>query len=315
VTAPSENAEGSGRGLGLLVAVGLLAGAALGVCLAWAWDRLRDRFRTLADLERHSGAPVLGRVPLLGDDLDIPWSGPQTRRAFSHVAVRLLTGLGNPRRGVMVLVASPRPAAGTTTVAFELASSLAGMGRTVVVVDARPGPGGLGDLLDRAGDPGLSDVLVGGAHVEQVVVPTPVQRLTLVPPGSVGSDGQMDVDALRWVVTRLAMRAIVVVDGPPLLEDAAAVVLADRADAVLLVADESKGTRSDARAAVLLLGEAAERLSGWVANRPAGPLWRRIVSRRPRGAGARPSAPDAAHDAGDTGDTGGPVPQDAGDRG
>ena len=60
VSVPNENDEGSGRGLGLLVAVGLLAGAALGVCLAWAWDRLRDRFRTLADLERHSGARCWG---------------------------------------------------------------------------------------------------------------------------------------------------------------------------------------------------------------------------------------------------------------
>jgi len=295
ISAPHLTGRGTGESLVILGIIGLAVGAGLGLALAWTWDRVTDRLRGGPDLEQHSGLPVFARVPNLGGDLDLPWSGPRTRQTFAHLAARVLGHLGNPRNGIVVLVASARGGTGCTTVAFELAASLAGLGRRTVVVDGSGKNDGLGLRLDHAAQTGLSDVLAGTCPADSVVVPTPVQRLSLVPAGTLpAADGELDVDALNSALTRLASRAIVVVDGPPLLEDAGSLVLGGRADVILLVADEDSGTRADAQAAVALLKPSRDRVLGWVSNRPPRRRWLRL---RRRGAGSQP--PTTAEPPGD----------------
>ena len=269
IISPAHQTGASSLGLVMMLGVGLFVGVVLGLVLAWGWDRLSDRFRDLADLERHSGLEILHRVPALRGDLDTPWSGPRTRAEFAHVAARLMSALGSPRSKCVILVVSPRAGAGTTTVAFETAVSLAALGRSVVVVDAHPGAEGLGALLDQGPYPGLTNVVAGECSAEQVVRPTAVARVAAVPPGTLSrSTGELDVDKLRSALSRLATRSIVLVDGPPVLDCPDALILADLCDSVLLVADERAGTRADAGESVRLLGTTAAVPLGWVANRP-----------------------------------------------
>ncbi|MEO5710590.1 MAG: hypothetical protein ABIQ59_12295 [Nocardioidaceae bacterium] len=269
IISPAHQTGTSSLGLIMMLGVGLLVGLVLGLVLAWGWDRLSDRFRNVADLERHSGLEVLHRVPALRGDLDPPWSGPRTRAEFAGVAARLTSTLGSTRSKRVILVVSPRAGAGTTTVAFETAVSLAALGRHVVVVDAHPGAMGLGLLLDQGSRPGLTNVVAGECSVEQVVRPTAVACVNAVPPGTLSRPtGQLDVDKLRRALSRLATHCIVLVDGPPVLDSPEALVLADLCHSVLLVADERAGTRADARETTRLLGTTAAVRLGWVANRP-----------------------------------------------
>jgi Mrp family chromosome partitioning ATPase/capsular polysaccharide biosynthesis protein len=315
VTAPGLPAHGAGANLVLILGLGAMLGLALGVGAAWVWDRVADRVRDAGELEEQTGVPVLGELPSWArhESRVVGRAGPANRRhphrgprlaplaspgpgeAFGYVVAGLLAQAGSRRHGITVVVTSPRPAAGTTTVAVNTARTLAAQGRDVVLVGADLHDPRLHECLEVAASPGLLDVLNSDCTVERALQRTGDPHLRVLSAGvTPDANLHLHVDNLQLLLAQLGSSALVVVDAPPLLTWPESLVLADKADLVVLVADLRCGTRKDAAASVTLLQGLQPRIAGWVVNRPP----RRSRRTPPRRAAVDPTLPALAQEPG-----------------
>jgi cellulose biosynthesis protein BcsQ len=122
--------------------------------------------------------------------------------------------------GAIVAVVSPKGGVGKTTIALNLSLALAGQHVSVVLLDGTVTGDLDSALAERAGTRcGLADLLVGKAALDQVLLPTVMPHLSLVPAGSAEN---MDTaltysDQRQWrrVLGEVAERAaVVIVDTP-----------------------------------------------------------------------------------------------------
>jgi len=169
--------------------------AILGCVIALIVDRVEGRLRSRNAVERAFGLPVLAEVPSLEGDGVVSASQPLSAAADAFRDVRAsLARLGRPpaRHGTgrsapleltSALVTSAGPGEGKTTTAVNLAAVVAETGKTVLVIDCdMRAPDAHGHLGVDPG-PGLSDVLLGAATLDQVAVPTSVAGVRLVGAG------------------------------------------------------------------------------------------------------------------------------------
>jgi Mrp family chromosome partitioning ATPase len=276
----------SGTNLPLIMGVAVLAGLALGVGAAWAWDRLAGRIRDPEELTEHSGLPVLGEIPRwrARESLAPPGSAQE---AFSYVAARLDPLVSQQRENLRIVVTSPCAGGGTTTVAVNTALAFAAQKRAVVLVGADLHHAGLHDVVGAPRTPGLLDVLSGGCTLESALLPTPWSNLSVLSVGGTSetSRAALQPDLLALVLDELGARAIVVVDAPPILAAADSLMLVGKADVLLLVGDLRSGRRRDVDRAMRQIEGSRPETGWWVSNRP-----RRSVRSRPEESAAAPTA-------------------------
>jgi Mrp family chromosome partitioning ATPase len=102
-----------------------------------------------------------------------------------------------------------------------------------------------------AGQPGLTDLLIGTSSIPEAARCTSVPRLTLVPAGEPhGNSAEiLEPDELARVFASLSTTAdVVVVDSGPVLAVSDPIALASVSDVVVIVADVRRTTRADVRA-------------------------------------------------------------------
>ncbi len=221
---------GLGAVLGLLIA----AGTALFI------ERLDDKVRTPERVYQASGYTTVGKLhPVKGGS-----PGPDSlARSMVAEAYRKLrtnlqfSSLDQPWRSL--LITSPGPGDGKTTVASNLAVILAQEGKQVILVDSDLRLPTIHQQFGVANERGLTNLLVDEAlSIQQVLVGTPYQQLRLLtsgpmPPNPAELAGS---ERLANLLQRLLDETdVVLLDSPPILAVTDAVVLATRADATLLV--------------------------------------------------------------------------------
>jgi capsular polysaccharide biosynthesis protein len=200
-------------GIGLLLAVGL---ATVGAVLR---DRRTHTVHDAAGVEEAATAPLLAHLASPGDLTAMPALSPGTAEAdlFRHLRVALESSVqsGAPPR---VVVAGVTNNDVNVWLAANIAISLAGIGRRVLLVDGRMGER-FGTPVEQAPDtPGLYDVLVG-ADLETAMSPGPIDLLRVLPAGTWGDEPIPELLAQRFPGVMEAAEAEfdhVVVLGPPL---------------------------------------------------------------------------------------------------
>jgi succinoglycan biosynthesis transport protein ExoP len=234
----------------------------LGIALAFLWEMLDTRVRSAEEIGEQLGLPLLGRVPapagprfasrrmpLLSEPADARFD------AFRMLRVGLdLINRETPSRTIMVTSAVEGEEKSMT--AANLALSFARAGRRVVLVDLDLHTRRLGSLLTFDGHPGLIEVALGHASLDEALVVLGAgerDRRGREGNGSASGEGVLELLAssgtfpdaseflaspiLAELLTRLSDRAdLVLIDAPPLLLTGDAFTLGARVDAVLLVA-------------------------------------------------------------------------------
>lgn len=172
---------------------------------------------------------------------------------------RLVRSLSEARHGTL-LVTSPGRGDGKTTTAANLALLLATeIDRRVLLVDGDLRKPAVATLFGVHAAPGLSDVALGDAEWRDTVRPAPWNGLAVLPSGSLIT---RPTEALNGPRARAFFEQVkgeydyVVVDAPPVLAVADAMVLAGLVDAVLLVVRAGKTNRDAVLEAVDALGKA-----------------------------------------------------------
>lgn len=250
-----------------------LLGLALGFGLVLVAGYLDDTVKTSEDVQRLTGRAALGIVPRYQTNSSLATlRQPQSLPSESYRALRTNLQFALAGHDVKtLLVTSPRPGDGKTTTLANLAVVLAQGGQNIIVVDAdlrkpaqhRLFPG----LANRSG---LTSLLLAGEEidVEPYLRPTPVANLRVLTSGPLPPNPPDLLSSPRFaeVLQQLRERAdLVLLDTPPLtLSDP--LVVASRADAVLLVTLAGRTRSAELVRAVEALAPTPARLLGVVVN-------------------------------------------------
>lgn len=161
-----------------------------------------------------------------------------------------------------LMVASALPGDGKTFTTVNLALSLAlEMDMRVLLIDADTPKRHLSQTLDLDGEPGLLDVVRdNGARLEDVILPTDVPRLDVLPVGTRAETSTELVASVRMreTVLRLATlykRGIVLFDSPPILLTNESRSLASMLGQIVLVVRAEATPQRAVKDAVAALGE------------------------------------------------------------
>ncbi|MGC8873666.1 MAG: Wzz/FepE/Etk N-terminal domain-containing protein [Chloroflexia bacterium] len=261
-------AEGSGAPVSPRYKVNTLAGAilgfVLGVPLAFLWEQLDDR---LGDARRDSerlGLPVWPAVPVLGPD--VPWN-EEAESAWQGLYARLRFARAPDASGDWRLLGALPASTGALPGSF-----LAGLGRaaaqggtTALLLDADPAPPGVHEAFGAPGSPGLSELLAQGQALSLKPVDVGPAGLCLLPwgrdlPASQRSTLLRRLGNALPALARAAESGFVRLPSPS--AEPAALFVASRADALLLVAQAGSTRVRDVRRTLEGLGPLRDRVLG-----------------------------------------------------
>jgi succinoglycan biosynthesis transport protein ExoP len=253
----------------LLEAASLLVGILLGVVVSLLLERGKPRLRTWRDLARLTGYPVVGRVPPSRVLHNTPTRGFSDVQASS--AFRILRANLEPqvREGGMdfILVTSPLPGDGKTTVAALLSESFSRLGMRVLLIDADVRRPGTARLARVATEPGLANVLRGETSLSEAVRPGWTENLWVLPTRHDPEVGDLLSRRFVDVVEEARHRFdLIIVDTPPLLSTDDPRTLATMAKGILLVV-QAGSTMSSVNDAIVAVEALNAPLIGVVGNR------------------------------------------------
>ena len=281
------------------IAVAILLGIIGGVVLPFLRENVKGTLSTPQDIRKWTGLSIVGSVPLLtrysrtgrglrlsrlvpkladgGSKSEPDPSGVRFFLEEPHSpeseAVRNLYAsikLSRPGKAPQViLVVSPSPKEGKTTVAVNLALATAQHHKTCLV-DADLREPMVAQIFRLSSGRGLSEVLRETASLDQVLSNVPeVDNLTILASGSKPPNpGELVVsDSMCKIVATLAERyESVVIDSPPLIPYADARALSSMVDGVILVGLCGSTTREAVALSAQILEDVHAPLLGIVLN-------------------------------------------------
>ncbi len=190
------------------------------------------------------------------------------------------------RNGRRIMVTSAFPSEGKTFCAINLAMSIAAeRDCQVLLVDADVARPALLRELGITATVGLMDCLIDGTDVTSLVLPTNVEKLSILPPGR--RHGQstelLASDAMASLLDRLSENypdCILVFDSPPLLLTTEARVLAGHMGQIVLVVEATRTPQDGLKEALatvqhcevvgLVLNKARARAKGYYSGYDSG---------------------------------------------
>lgn len=277
----------------LALALGALGGLLAGLAYALVRHLLDNRIRSAAAIEDRFGLSILGTIPKVNTNtprnqeaspesrilVDVGGHGPagsENDRQRFHVIESLKELRTNiefirpdsaPR---VITMSSAHPGEGKSTVAANLALTLAQADKPVVLIDGDLRRPALARSFGLVEGIGVTDVMLGQATAHDVMQYVPgVPSFALIGAGRIPPNPSEIIgsDRFRAMVEELARAALVIIDAPPLLPVTDAAILARRFDGCLLVVNAGRPTVDEMTKAVSSIQKIGGEVLGVVLNR------------------------------------------------
>ena len=276
-------------------------GLFLGVGTAFIVEYMDRSIKTTEDVERVVQLPSLGVVPLCvrdrnnttgqtsgkrglltwmrdrrgqtipQEDLDmmmVKYPRSAMAESIRHLRTSLMLSVsGGPPEAIVVT--SPHPGEGKSTVSLNLAIALAQDGHRVVILDCDLRRPRLHQVFHLDNVPGLTSYLTGNTSREAILKHTEVSNLFLIPAGPIPPNPAELLNSQTYKNFLQELRREfdhIIIDTPPTLGFADARVVALQADGVLLVAKHQSTSREAGRLARQFLSQVNARMLGMVLN-------------------------------------------------
>jgi polysaccharide biosynthesis transport protein len=282
----------------LNLSLALLVGLCLGTGAAFLQEHLDNTLKTTEDVERFLQLPALGAVPVVDDEKGnslqalyararvlsrdktrsngeahwnrIQGNGSNVLLAEAFHGLRTSVLLSTAKRPPSsLLVTSAQSGEGKTTVAANLALSLAQLGESVLLIDADLRRPSLHAFFGIESNSGLVDFLTGKADWHTYVWRAPAAELSVLFCGPVPPNPAdlLSSESMPSLIREAAKEyRFVVLDSPPLLSLADSRILAALVDGVILVVGSGTTPREAVHRAYASAVEAGSRVLGATIN-------------------------------------------------
>jgi len=252
----------------LNIILSVIVGLGAGIGLAYFIEYLDTSVKTVEDVEKYLGLPVIGIIPQKVRSL--AEEGPESPHAESYRVLRTNMMFNNDnKRGGVFAVVSGGVGEGKSTTMFNLAYVCAQLGDKVLVVDSdlrRPVQHTFVNMSNRYG---LTNVFMQEATLDEAIKATSVPNLHFLPSGKMprSSVGILDSRRLKAVIEPLRERYdMVFFDSPPIVGVSDAAIIASEVDGVLLVVQYRKYPRNMSTRARRMLENVGAKIMGVVLN-------------------------------------------------
>ena len=264
-----------------ILAIAAVLGMMMGTGLVFLRETRAKGFRTGRDLERTTGYPVMGQIPIIRGRghrgvLAYLASKPSSAAAEAIRNLRtsvLLSNIDDPPR--VIMITSALPSEGKTTTALALIQNLVGMKRRVLLIEGdlrrRAVSRMAGEAASRSDRPvplaGLLAVLTGEKTLSEVIVKDDVLGVDVLI-GEATDTNAADVFSSDSFARLLAavrdIYDVIIIDTPPVLLVPDARVIAQHADAILFIVRWNRTTVGQVRDGLRMFESVNRKVSGLV---------------------------------------------------
>ncbi len=267
-----------------IILTSLMFGLLGGIVVAFLMESLDTGLRSIAEIESITGLPSLAIIPK-GRRTSAEQAGtlttaqrnigvltqPKSQFAEAFRSLRtslLLSTTGHPPK--IIVLTSATPSEGKTTAASNLAAILAQRETRVLLIDGDLRRPNVHHRFGMNGKTGLTTVLTGATTLEETVQVVPeIPNLDILPSGPIPPfpAEMLSSDAMSALVKHCSeIYSYIVIDSPPILSVTDGVILAQLADAVVLVVRHGKSSKHVVRRARDLLLRSGAPITGIVLN-------------------------------------------------
>lgn len=247
IWARAEPATGASKpNVRLNIALGLIVGLIVGVGLAFFIEYLDTSVKTLDDVETFLGTPVLAVIPK-----NIHLLHRESNDTADAEAYRILrTNIEFNRKSAesnSVTLVSGGPGEGKSTTLANLAIVCAQGGYNVLIIDADLRRPSQHKIFGVSNAVGLSNYLTTDMQIEDVILPTGVENLQMMPSGILPSDAAGILNSRRMsdlIALAKSRYDLILLDSPPILGVSDASVLASEVDITVIVVQHRRFPRS-----------------------------------------------------------------------
>ncbi|MFI0399763.1 MAG: GumC family protein [Thiolinea sp.] len=253
-----------------------LLGLFLGIAAAFLREFMDDSVKDINELERETQLPVLGLIPSVNESdpkkvSQLVLNSPKSALAESFRSLRttIRFKLREQQQEPVIFVTSARANEGKTTVAMNLASAFAHTGNRVLLIDADLRNPSLHKLIGTRNQQNLVGYLTGEYPLDQLSQASNVPNLDIVVAGTPPTDPS-ELLANTKMETLLKMASqhydMIIMDGPPILGLADAMILTSIANITLLTVHANDTSTTTVNNALKRLQETGSNVSGIILN-------------------------------------------------
>lgn len=264
--------------------VGALAGAALGLALAYLSESNDKTFRTPEEISQQLGVPIVGHVPVIHggpstynrtqtslDPSLVAVFKPKSQTSEAYRAIRTALYFSSRGEGHRIIqVTSPNPGDGKTTLCCNLAVSIAQSGKRVLLIDADFRRPRVHKVLGISKDVGMSSVIAGTVELPDAIQTTEVENLWGLVCGPHPNNPCELLTSRRFEELLEILRDrfdFVLIDTPPVMAVTDPAAVAPRVDGVFVTITLNKRTRFDATKTIEILSSVGANMLGVIVNR------------------------------------------------
>ena len=245
----------------------------LGIAISFALEYMDDTIKKPEDIEEYLKLKHLITIPLIKKE-DFPLittssNFPAFKETYHNLATELIL-LNKNDKSKSLLITSSLAQEGKTSVAVNLAITLAQAGEKILLIDADIHKGQLHQIFGLDNKKGLNSFLEGKYSPNEMIVSSNLERLDIVTRGDVIQNPTILLqngkikELLNWAHNHYDH---IILDSTPILAISDGLFLASFVQGIIFVVYGAKVSRERAKEAIKMLSSESAKLIGCVINK------------------------------------------------